>query len=114
MNMNFRVETSEAKKVTVTISREALWHNFVNCWRDLAWDAYNGVGHLEGVAKVLLSGAKMDLHALRKLFRDGDTVLFMGDAMEFLDVPRSVNLLREIVVVDGDDRYVISHEHINF
>lgn len=114
MNMNFRVETSEAKKVSVTISREAMWHNFVNCWRDLAWDEYHGVEHLEEVAKVLVSRQKMDLYVLRKLFRDGNTMLFMGDAMEFLDVPHSVNLLREIVVVDGDDRYVISHEHINF
>lgn len=114
MNMNFRVETSDAKKVSVTISREALWHNFVSCWRDLAWDEYQGVGHLEEVAKVLLSGEKMNLYVLRKLFRDANTVLFMGAAMEFLDVPRSVNLLREIVVVDGDDRYVISHEHIIF
>ena len=42
--MNYTVNTTEAKKVTVSITRKQLWDNYVDCWRDIAWDGVVEVG----------------------------------------------------------------------
>jgi hypothetical protein len=117
---NFTVTTETSTKVTITITRQQLWINYVNCWRDIIWDdASIGFNCLQSVASVLLSGTHLDVLKLRKLFRDGDTVLFMGDLMQYLDTSENNKILREIIVTDIDDdgitkNYVIPHSHIIF
>lgn len=112
MNTNFSVFTSDIKKVSVTITRKALWDNFVMCWKDIVWDDYTGTSLVDEVAKVLLSGEKLNIQNLRKLFRDGNTVMFMGVAMEHLDTRTEIH--REIIVDDDGEKYVIYHEDISF
>jgi hypothetical protein len=113
MNTNFSVVTSDIKKVSVTITRKALWDNFVMCWKDTAWDDYVSARHLmDDVAKLLLSGDKLDTQNLRKLFREGLTCMFMCDGMRFLDTRTEIH--REIIVDDDGEKHVIRHEHINF
>jgi hypothetical protein len=117
---NFTVTTETSTKVTITITRQQLWINYVNCWRDIIWDdASIGFNCLLSVASVLLSGTHLDVLKLRKLFRDGDTVLFMGDLMQYLDKSENNKILREIIVTDIDTdgitkNYVIPHSHIIF
>ena len=123
MNELFIVSNHPATKVTVTISRRQLWNNFVESWRDIAWDNYEGVDVLKEVADVLLNGEpiKKNWQAVRKLFRDGYTVMLLGDAMTHLDVPnQSDNILRKVVITDTDDNGAVAgelwvfHEDINF
>lgn len=120
MNKNFSVINTPASKVTITISRKQLWLNYVNCWCDVAWaNNIDGTSFdsLKSIAKVLLVDGEMDCYALRKLFKAGDTVLLMGDAMEYIDVTSEEerrNRLLEIVVTDGDKLYVIRHEDISY
>ena len=113
--MNFTVDTKEVRKVTVTITRKALWENFVECWKDVAWDEYSGVSTLKHVAEVLLTTPKLNIKLLRGLFADGGyTCLLMNDAMKYLD---QRNIVREIIVVDVDDDnciYVIPDSDIVF
>lgn len=112
--MNFTVDTKEVRKVTVTITRKALWENFVECWMEIAWDEYSGVDTLKEVAEVLLTTPKLNIKLLRGLFSNGYTVLLMNDAMKHLD---QRNIVREIVVVDVDDdncKYVIPDSDIVF
>lgn len=117
MNKNFDVVMSEMKKVSVVISRRALWDNAVACWKEFVWDDYTGLSSitwLKDVADILLTNEDMDEKKLRELFRKGDTVLLMGAAMNFLDVAYD-EIYREIVITDDNGkRYVIPHEDIVF
>ena len=111
--MKYNVTTTDVKKVTVSITRKRLWENYVDCWKDCAWDNIIGVDSLEQVRSVLTSGSELEWLAVRNLFRRGDTVMLMGDAMEFLDAK---DILREVVVLDERDNKVIHirHEDITF
>ena len=115
--MNYTVATTDAKKVSVTITRRQLWDNYVDCWRDIAWDGDSVLDSLKTVHSVLVTDYELNFVDLRKLFRSGDTVMLMGDAMQFLD--NGVDILREIIVVDdgvsGTPKTIrIRHEDINF
>jgi hypothetical protein len=115
--MNYTVATTDAKKVSVTITRKQLWDNYVDTWRDIAWDGEPMIGSLKNVHSVLVTAESLDFVKLRNLFRTGDTVMLMGDAMQFLDngVDRGVDILREIIVVDDVGKNVtIRHEDISF
>ena len=115
--MNYTVATTDAKKVSVTITRRQLWDNYVDCWRDIAWDGEPMIDHLKNVHSVLVTDYELNRNDLRKLFRSGDTVMLMGDAMQFLDngVDNGVDILREIIVVDDVGKNVtIRHEDISF
>lgn len=129
MNENkptFTVVETPATKVTVTISRRQLWNNFVECWRDIAWDDYNGLGYLKEVADILCADKTLEQIAkdLRELFRNGGTVMLMGEAMSKLDIANNDHLLREIIVTDNNGQngggetlsefVVIRHEDIVF
>jgi len=111
--MNYTVTTTDAKKVSVTITRRQLWDNYVDCWRDIAWDGEPMIDSLKNVHSVLVTDYELNFNDLRKLFRSGDTVMLMGDAMQFLD--NGVDILREIIVVDYTHKNVtIRHEDISF
>jgi len=111
--MNYTVATTDAKKVSVTITRRQLWDNYVNCWKDLAYDGYPMLDSLKTVHSVLVTASELNFVDLRKLFRSGETVLLMGDAMQFVD--NGVDILREIIVVDdGGTNVTIQHEDISF
>jgi len=111
--MNYTVTTTDAKKVSVTITRRQLWDNYVNCWKDIAWDGYPMIDSLTKVHSLLVTAESLDFVKLRNLFRTGDTVMLMGDAMQFLD--NGVDILREIIVVDYTHKNVtIRHEDISF
>lgn len=117
----FTVTTEPAEKVTAAISRYQMWKNFLDCWGDIQWDEFRGVDHLKEVADVLLSGESVSKNVtqIRKLFRDGNTVFFMGEAMRQLD---RKDILREIVVQDLEsgsigkvvDYVFVHHEDIEF
>jgi hypothetical protein len=64
------------------------------------------------VATVLAGNDKIHTPCLRKLFRDGDTCMLMGEAMNHLDTGNEI--LREIVVDDNGEKHVIRHQDINF
>jgi len=111
--MNYTVATTNAKKVTVSITRRQLWDNYVNYWKDIAYDGDPMIDSLKRVHSVLVTDESLDFVTLRNLFHSGDTVLLMGDAMQFLD--DGVDILREIIVVDdGGKNVTIRHEYINF
>lgn len=125
MNENkstFTVVETPATKVSVTIFRQQLWRNFVETWAEIAWEDCRGVDLLQETADILCGRESLQVvkDKIRKLFRDGSTVLLMGDAMLKLDVVQNDNLLREIIVVDkaghGEtvEMIVIHHEDINF
>lgn len=117
-NNKFTVSNAPAVKVTVTITRRQLWLNYVESWRDIAWDdctgGVNSLANLKEVADVLLTGEPLEACQLRKLFRDGWTFMLLGDAMEFLDVRNDVPRLREVVVTDDQRNIVVPHEDINY
>ena len=116
-NNKFTVTHNAAVKVTVTIPRRQLWFNFVESWRDIAWDDYAGINslaNLKSVADVLLTGDPLNPDELRNLFRDGLTFMLLGEAMEFLDVRNDVPRLREVVVTDEERNIVVQHEDINY
>ena len=111
--MKYNVLSSDAKKVSVTITRRQLWDNYVDCWRDFAWDGEPMIDYLKKVHSVLCCEGELNGVELRKLFRNGDTVMLMGDAMQFLD--NGSDILREIIVVDDSGKNVtISHADIIF
>jgi len=115
--MKYNVTTTDVKKVTVSITRKQLWDNYVDCWRGIAWDGEPMIDSLKNVHSVLVTDGALDFVKLRQLFHSGDTVLLMGDAMQFLD--NGVDILREITVVDdgvsGTPKTIrIRHEDINF
>lgn len=119
----YQVQVSAATKVVVTISRRQLWNNFVEAWRDIAWDDPKTVSTINEVASVLLADDDVSLLYLqiRKLFRDGWTVMLLGEAMGHFDNPAlGNNVLRELVVQDVSHDgtvgplVVVRHEDIVF
>lgn len=113
MNTNISVVSTQIQKVSVTITRRALWDNFVMCWKDTAWDDYeNAAPLMHDVARVLVRNDKINAADLRRLFREGATVMLMGEGMEFLDTINEIH--REIIVDDDGEKHVIRHGDINF
>jgi hypothetical protein len=120
----YKVNTVPATKVIVTITRRQMWNNFIEAWRDMVWDVYDGVDMLKEVADVFLSGEELCTNSVRELFRKGYTIFFMLEAMSVLDTPDNKNILREIVILDILDinetdsevqrTITIPHEDINF
>lgn len=98
----YRVETKQINKVSITISRQQLWFNYVNNWRDMTMQdaSFYDLEGLEQVASVFVNTKKLDLNKVCALFRSGNTVFLMDDAMRFLDT--GTEMLREIIVVDFD------------
>ena len=116
MNNKYNVIKTHTEKVTIVITRHQLWKNFIASWADVVWDDY-GVGTqcVKEVADVLLTGEPLgkNIYGLRKLFKDGWTVMLMGDAMNELDNDKDI--LREIIVTDGENTPVtIAHDYIEF
>ena len=118
------VTVENVRKVIVRISRKQLWMNFIENWSNCAWDDFGNPSYegLKEVGNALLNGDKLSssqtASGIRKLFKDGDTVLLLGDAMVDLE---QKDILREVIVQDindvtGDiiDEIKIEHNHIIF
>lgn len=90
--------------------------NFIKCWGEIAWDDFTGTDEVRRVGNVLLSGEKLDPFFVRRMFREGGTVMLMGDAMSHIDIPKQNNkFYREIIVTDDENPpVVVSHEDIVF
>jgi hypothetical protein len=113
----YSVVTESTTLTTVTITRKQLWDNYIDCWKDVIWDSPDlGFDAIKSVASVLLSCEDLDLDDLRQLFRDGETVLLMGDAMQFIDNDLNNDLiLIQIIVMDNDNKqHIVPHCDINF
>ena len=112
--MKYNITTTDVKKVTVSITRKQLWDNYVDSWKDCAWNEIAiGIDTLQDIRSVLCTDDELDLLAVRKMFRSGDTMMLMGDAMEVIDCR---DILREVIVIDDVHNTVIHihHEDINF
>ncbi len=111
----YRVTTSQINKVSITITRQQLWLNYVNNWRDLTMQDANFCD-LEGLGQassVFVNAEKLDPNKVSALFKSGNTVFLMDDAMRFLDTGKEI--LREIIVVDFDgSQIIIRHQDITF
>ena len=110
---NYTVTMTPAIKNTITITRKQLWENFVDSWKDLAWDEFvifKDFVILKEVGEVLCEG-ELD-YRIRKLFRDGHTFMLMGDAMQFIDDGKDT--FPEIVVVDGENKVVVDASDIQY
>ena len=111
-----KIQITKIDKISITVTRRQLWNNYVNCWRDNMWEGMHNGGYNEiiKVGNVLLSGERLNIAELRKLFRSGDTLLLMGDLMAHIDT--GTEILREIIVIDEDDgkEYIIFHNDIVF
>ncbi len=111
-----KIQITKIDKISITVTRRQLWNNYVNCWKDAMWDGVynNNYSEIIKVGNVLLSGEKLNIVELRKLFRSGDTLLLMGDLMVHIDT--GTEILREIIVVDEDDgkEYIVHHNDIVF
>lgn len=112
--MNYEVTTTPAVKNTITVSRKELWKNYLRNWADVVMDSpvlLNDLTDFQRVAKILCVG-ELD-HKIRQLFRQGETVLLMGDAMEYIDTDND-NTLVEIIVTDGEKSVVVYVNDINY
>jgi hypothetical protein len=57
----------------------------------------------------------MDFLKIRGLFRHGDTVLLLNDAMDLIDVDRNQNVYAEVIVTDTDGKTVtVRHEDLSY
>jgi len=113
--MNYSTVTEAAKKVVITISRKQLWDNYVNAWKELAWVDTAYIQSLTAVSDVLCADGPMDFLKIRGLFRRGDTVLLLNDAMDLIDVPRDQNVYAEVIVTDTDGKTVtVRHEDLSY
>lgn len=113
--MNYSVETVPCKKVVITITRKNLWNNFIESWRDIVWCDAENKSMIDNVFNVLVpkfQDDKLNIISLRRLFREGLTYQLMGNAMDHIDNGES-NLI-QIIVVDGDNKYIVNHEDIDY
>jgi hypothetical protein len=111
----YRVTTSQINKVSITITRQQLWINYVNNWRNFSTEDPSccNIEGLINVYSVFVNIDKLDPNKLCALFQHGNTVFLMDDAMRFLDTGKEI--LREIIVVDFDgSEIVIKDRDISF
>lgn len=117
--MNYKVTTTNVPKNVIEITREQMWKNYMDCFRDVAGDLEVGtdfnqnLNHLKTVHAALCGRDKMDPNLIRRLFKVGDTVMLLGDAMKFVDTGGDV-LVEVIVTGDDGDRVVVPHRYINY
>lgn len=116
------VVTTPTQKVSVRITLREMWRNYMEFQTDVGWDN-NGyfdekLDEFGYESRILCNFGNInydeDVKKLRKMFKEGYTVVLLGEYMEFLDKP---NILREVIVVDAahdNDEIIISHEDINF
>ena len=111
--MNYSTVTEAAKKITIVIARKQLWDNYVNALKEMAWEDTASIQSLKDIYDVLCVDGPLDFLKVRALFRRGDTVFLLNDAMELIDVPRDQNVYAEVVVTDTDGKTVtVRHEDI--
>lgn len=119
MNLNYKVTTSTVPKNVIEITREQMWKNYMDSFRDIAADLEVGndfnqnLDHLKTVHAALCGRDKMDRNLICRLFNVGDTVMLLGNAMEFVDTGKDV-LVEVIVTGDDGDRVVVPHRFINY
>ena len=109
----YTVTKTPAIKNTITITRNQLWENFVDSWKDMArddFDTFKDFVILKEVGEILCKG-ELDWK-VRKLFMAGHTFMLMGDAMQFIDDGKDT--FPEIVVVDGEKQVVVECEYIRY
>jgi len=112
--MNYKVTTTPAVKQTIVVTRKELWRNYLRSWADVVMDSpelLNNLTHFQNVAKILCVG-ELD-YKIRQLFRQGETVQLMGDAMEYIDTGDD-NTLVEIIVTDGEKSVVVNMNNISY
>jgi hypothetical protein len=113
-------DITNCNKITVTISTEEMWRNYMQFITDISLD--------EGFDKVMADAVSTAAAAilvpdidfgtvghilnLRNLFKRGDTAILIGDAISYFDTLKDV--LREVVVTQGDKKIVVRHTDINF
>jgi hypothetical protein len=117
--MNYSVTTSPAAKTTITIDRKTLWDNYVTSWKDIAWDSpelINDLSDFKSTANTLC--VEPLNYKVQQLFRRGDTVLLLGDAMRHIDLPtkkeRDNTLFEIIVVEEGCEPVIVQHQDIRY
>ena len=111
--MNYSTVTEDARKVTIVIDRKQLWDNYVNGWKEMAWEDAASIQSLKDIYDVLCVDGPLDFLKVRALFSRGETVFLLNDAMGLIDVPRDQNVYAEVVVNDIDGKTItIRHEHI--
>jgi len=113
--MNYELATTPAFKNTIVVTRRELWKNYLRSWADVVMDSpelLNNLTHFQSVAKILCDG-ELD-YKIRQLFRQGETVLLMGDdAMQYIETDNH-NTLVEIVVTDGEKSVVVYMNDIRY
>ena len=112
--MNYEVTTTPAVKNTIVVTRKELWKNYLRSWADVVMSSpelLNNLTRFQSVAKILCDG-ELD-YKIRNLFRQGETVLLMGDAMQYIDTDNH-NTLVEIVVTDGEKCVVVHMNDISY
>ena len=97
----------------MVVSIEYLWRTYMDNYTDMSLDdpemCSASQGQVNEVADALLINSSIS--SIQKLFRDGMTFMLLGAIMNELDKP---NILREIVIENGEENIVIGHEDINF
>jgi len=115
VHKNYNVVSASAVKHTITITRRELWKNYLASWSDIVMDSptdyLDDLTHFQCVAKILCVGELN--YNIRKLFRQGDTCMLMGDAMQYIDTDDK-NTLVEIVVTDGDKSVIVYMNDITY
>lgn len=105
------ITKSNATKVTITITAELLWLNFVSNWAQDAWEEWESVEPVTRVARILMR-EKLIPSEIRFIFEEGFTAHLLGQEM-MMSVDQ-LDTIAEVIVVKGDDRITVFNENIKY
>jgi hypothetical protein len=97
---NYKITTTPTSKVSITITREQLWYNYVDQWKEITLcdKGACGISDLATVHSVLCADDYLYVEKLERLFKEGCTMFLMGEAFQHIDDGQ--DKLLEIVVLD--------------
>lgn len=119
--MNYKADSKVVNKITITISRQQLWYNYMDSFTELMWiDPDSDV--IEDRMKVVFNVLCFRLNRLNReqvtnLFRGGCAVALLHGVKEFnpAERERDPDDVFEIVITDGKNpNIVIGHNDIVF
>lgn len=115
--MNYKAESKVVNKLTITISRQQLWYNFMSVFTDVTWDDTQ-VDQIELWMKPVFDvlcfrNSALNKENVTKLFRDGHSANLLTSVVELSQCQPDTIL--EVIITDGKNPdIVIGHNDIIF
>jgi hypothetical protein len=105
-----KTSTKRASKLIVEITTQELFRNYGSSTLDVLWD-HDRPDFEEILSDPLQSIYREDADAIRRLFKDGFTMMLLGNAFSELD---KHDVVEVIVTVRGGGTFTVANDDVQY